>query len=96
MRVLFVEVDGVRKAIRVVQRIRQVFFGVLVFLYRLYDSSQFKHDLLHPLQQFVVVLVGFVREQFQDRVLRIGAGMDHRDINVLGQESVLHLPQLQL
>jgi hypothetical protein len=57
LRVFAVELYGVGEAVGVVKRVGEVDFGVLVFLYSLYDSGQFHHDLLHALQQLVIALV---------------------------------------
>lgn len=95
MGVFFVELDGVGEAIGIVKGVGEVDIGVLMLFDGFDDAGEFIHDELHPLHEFVVVLVVLsVGEPLKNRVLIIRSWEYGGDIDAFCQERVLYLAQL--
>ena len=55
-----VELNCIAKGVGVIQGIGDVFLSLLVLVYSFHDSSKLHHDLLHPLEQLLVVVTGLI------------------------------------
>ena len=94
LRVFAIELDCVWKTIGIIERIAVIDLRVLVLLYSFDDSGQFHHDLLHPLQQLIIVLVArFIRQPLHNWRLFFEYS---RKVYIFGENRILYTSQLHL
>lgn len=97
MRILFVELDGIWKAVGVIKRISCMYFGVLVFFHGFDNSRQLEHNLFHSLKELIIVLVVWsIRQPFDGWVLIVWVGLDGRDVYIFGEKGVFDFSELEL